>query len=34
MILPGITIVLGAIILWIMAAVMGPIYDLFTQIKF
>lgn len=34
MILPGITIVLGAMILWIMAAVMGPIYDLFTQIKF
>ncbi len=34
MILPGITLVLGAMILWIMAAVMGPIYDLFTQIKF
>ena len=26
-------IVLGAMILWIMAAVMRPIYDLFTQIK-
>jgi type IV pilus assembly protein PilC len=34
MILPGITIVLGAMILWIMASVLGPIYDLFTQIKF
>ena len=34
MILPGITIVLGLMILWIMAAVLGPIYDLFTQIKF
>ena len=34
MIIPGITIMLGAMILWIMAAVMGPIYDLFTQIKF
>lgn len=34
MILPGITIVLGALILWIMASVLGPIYDLFTQIKF
>lgn len=34
MILPGITIVLGLMIVWIMAAVMGPIYDLFTQIKF
>ena len=34
MILPGITVLLGGMILWIMAAVMGPIYDLFTQIKF
>ncbi len=34
MILPGITIVLGGLILWIMASVLGPIYDLFTQIKF
>jgi len=34
MIMPGITIVLGAMILWIMASVLGPIYDLFTQIKF
>jgi type IV pilus assembly protein PilC len=34
MILPGITVVLGALILWIMASVLGPIYDLFTQIKF
>ncbi len=34
LIIPGITVVLGAMILWIMAAVMGPIYDLFTQIKF
>ncbi len=34
MILPGITVVLGGLILWIMAAVLGPIYDLFTQIKF
>lgn len=34
MILPGITLVLGAMIVWIMASVLGPIYDLFTQIKF
>lgn len=34
MIMPGITIVLGGIILWIMSSVLGPIYDLFTQIQF
>ena len=34
MIMPGITIVLGALILWIMSSVLGPIYDLFTQIQF
>ena len=34
MILPFITLVLGAMIVWIMASVLGPIYDLFTQIKF
>ncbi|MFT4581328.1 MAG: type IV pilus assembly protein PilC [Gammaproteobacteria bacterium] len=34
MILPFITVVLGAMIVWIMASVLGPIYDLFTQIKF
>jgi type IV pilus assembly protein PilC len=34
MIMPGITLVLGAILFWIMASVLGPIYDLFTQIDF
>ena len=34
MIMPGITVVLGALILWIMSSVLGPIYDLFTQIQF
>ena len=34
MIMPGITIVLGALLFWIMASVLGPIYDLFTQIDF
>ena len=34
MIMPGITMVLGAILFWIMASVLGPIYDLFTQIDF
>ena len=34
MIMPLITIALGAILLWIMASVLGPIYDLFTQIDF
>jgi type IV pilus assembly protein PilC len=31
---PMITIVLGGILFWIMASVLGPIYDLFTQIDF
>ena len=34
MIMPGITMVLGALLFWIMASVLGPIYDLFTQIDF
>ena len=34
MIMPGITIVLGALLFWIMASVLGPIYDLLTQIDF
>ena len=34
MIMPAITLVLGAILFWIMASVLGPIYDLFTQIDF
>ena len=34
MIMPAITMVLGAILFWIMASVLGPIYDLFTQIDF
>lgn len=34
MIMPGITMVLGAILFWVMASVLGPIYDLFTQIDF
>ena len=32
LIMPVITIVLGAILFWIMSSVLGPIYDLFTQI--
>ena len=34
MIMPAITLVLGSILFWIMASVLGPIYDLFTQIDF
>lgn len=34
MIMPGITVVLGVLLFWIMASVLGPIYDLFTQIDF
>jgi type IV pilus assembly protein PilC len=34
MIMPAITVVLGSILFWIMASVLGPIYDLFTQIDF
>ena len=33
LLLPALTIVLGALVLWIIAAVLGPIYDLFTKIK-
>lgn len=33
-IMPVITIVLGVMLFWIMASVLGPIYDLFTQIDF
>ncbi len=31
---PVLTIVLGAIMLWIMSAVLGPVYDTLTKIKF
>ncbi len=34
LILPLVTILLGAIVLWIMSSILGPIYDLFTKIKF
>jgi type IV pilus assembly protein PilC len=34
LIMPAVTIVLGAILFWIIASVLGPIYDLFTQIDF
>ncbi|MGB1884921.1 MAG: type II secretion system F family protein [Gammaproteobacteria bacterium] len=34
LIMPVITMVLGAILFWIMASILGPIYDLFTQIDF
>lgn len=34
MIMPVLTTVLGAVLFWIMASVLGPIYDLFTQIDF
>lgn len=33
MIEPGMTVVLGAIIAWVMFSVLGPIYDLITKIK-
>ena len=33
MIEPGMTIVLGAIIAWVMFSVLGPIYDLITKVK-
>ena len=34
LIMPAITMVLGVILFWIMASILGPIYDLFTQIDF
>jgi type IV pilus assembly protein PilC len=34
LILPAVTIALGLLVLWIMLSILGPIYDLFTQIKF
>lgn len=34
LIMPTLTIVLGAVLFWIIISVMGPIYDLFTQIDF
>ncbi len=34
LIMPIITVVLGLLLFWIMASVLGPIYDLFTQIEF
>jgi type IV pilus assembly protein PilC len=34
LIMPLITMVLGVLLFWIIASVLGPIYDLFTQIDF
>lgn len=34
LIMPVITMVLGVVLFWIIASVLGPIYDLFTQIDF
>ncbi len=34
MIMPVLTMLLGAVLFWIMWSVLGPIYDLFTQIDF
>ncbi|MEM7026665.1 MAG: type II secretion system F family protein [Pseudomonadota bacterium] len=33
MIEPGMTVILGGIIAWVMFSVLGPIYDLITQVK-
>ena len=33
LILPLVTVLLGAIVLWIMSSILGPIYDMFTKIK-
>ena len=33
MIEPAMTVILGAIIAWVMFSVLGPIYDLITQVK-
>lgn len=34
MIMPIITILLGAVLFWIIAAILGPLYDSFTKINF
>ena len=34
LIMPAVTIILGAMLFWIIASVLGPIYDLFTKINF
>jgi len=34
MIMPVITIVLGLVLFWIIAAILGPLYDSFTKINF
>jgi type IV pilus assembly protein PilC len=34
LIMPAVTILLGAVLFWIIASVLGPIYDLFTKIDF
>ena len=34
MIMPIVTMLLGAVLFWIIAAVLGPIYDVFTKINF
>ncbi len=33
MIEPAMTVILGAIIAWVMFSVLGPIYDLITKVK-
>ncbi len=33
LIMPVLTVVLGLVVLWIMSAVLGPVYDLFTRIE-
>lgn len=34
LLLPAVTILLGLLVMWIMSAILGPIYDLLTKIKF
>ena len=34
MIMPIVTMLLGAVLFWIIAAVLGPIYDVLTKINF
>jgi type IV pilus assembly protein PilC len=31
---PVLTVVLGLLLLWVMMAVLGPVYDSFTKMKF
>ena len=34
LILPAVTVLLGLLVMWIMLSILGPIYDMFTKIKF